>query len=60
MLIVTHKKTGLKLKVLGYDADRGSFIVCKETAPNPMMARFLIKVEATSASDYLQFCDTVQ
>lgn len=53
MLIVIWKKNGMRLRVLDFSAEHRAFIVCKETAPNPMMGRFRVKVADTSASDYL-------
>jgi hypothetical protein len=50
--IVTWKKNGLRLRVLdrvGGDFNEASFVVCKETAPNPAMARFSVRVDETEA-----------
>jgi len=51
--IVTWKKNGLRLRVLdrvGGQFNEASFVVCKETAPKPAMARFSVRVDETEAA----------
>jgi hypothetical protein len=55
-MIVIWKKNGMRLRVLDSFAGKfgeARFMVCKETAPNPMMGRFSVRVDDTSAAEFL-------
>ena len=56
MIIVTWTKNGMRLRVL--DVFEGKWgetrlMVCKETAPDPIMGRFSVRADQTSMLDMM-------
>lgn len=55
-MIVIWKKNGMRLQVLDvFEGKQGEtrLMVCKDTCPDPIMGRFSVRADDTSADDLM-------